>query len=57
MFELPSTATQAGIVVAKGSPLRSQLVSGVQWYISTPQYKANAKKWGLPASNLITSTS
>jgi len=57
VFELPSTATKAGIVVAKGSPLRSQLVSAVNWYISTPQYKANAQKWGLPASNLITSTS
>lgn len=57
VFELPSTATKAGIVVAKGSALRSQLVSGVQWYISTPEYKATAKKWGLPASNLITSTS
>jgi polar amino acid transport system substrate-binding protein len=57
VFELPSTATKAGIVVAKGSSLRPQLVKAVQWYISTPQYKANAQKWGLPASNLITSTS
>jgi polar amino acid transport system substrate-binding protein len=56
VFELPGTATKAGIVVAKGSPLRSQLVSAVNWYISTPQYKANAQKWGLPASNLITGT-
>ncbi len=57
VFELPSTATHAGIVIAKGSPLRPKLVSAVNWYISTPQYKAAAKKWDLPASNLITSTS
>jgi polar amino acid transport system substrate-binding protein len=57
VFNLPSTFTKVGIVLQKGSKLRSQLVSGVQWYLSSPQYKANIKKWGLPPTNAISSTS
>jgi polar amino acid transport system substrate-binding protein len=57
VFELPSTQTKVGIVVAKGSSIESKLRSGVQWFISSPQYKADVKKWGLPASNAISSAS
>jgi ABC-type amino acid transport substrate-binding protein len=53
VFELPSTATKAGIVLRKGSPLKAQLTSAVKWYTSSPQYRAAAKKWVVPTSNLI----
>jgi polar amino acid transport system substrate-binding protein len=55
VFELPSTATKAGIVVDKGSPLKAQLTNAVKWFTSSPQYRSYAQKWAVPASNLITS--
>lgn len=55
VFELPGTATKAGIVLRKGSPLKAQLTNAVKWYTSSPQYRSDAQKWAVPASNLITS--
>lgn len=55
VFELPSTATKAGIVLRKGSPLQAQLMGAVKWFTSSPQYRVAAQKWAVPASNLITS--
>lgn len=55
VFELPSTATKAGIVLRKGSPLKAQLTNAVKWFTSSAQYRSDAQKWAVPASNLITS--
>ncbi len=52
-FSDPAASTPLGIAVKKGSPTGTQLRSAVQWYLSTPQYKANAAKWGLPSSALV----
>lgn len=53
VYNVPGYASLAGIVVKKGSPLKKQLESAVQWYIGTPEYAANAKKWGLPPDALL----
>lgn len=53
VFNDPEASTPLGIAVKKGSPIEAQLKSGMQWYFSSPDYKANATKWGLPASALI----
>lgn len=53
VFDDPAASTPLGIAVKKGSAVASQVRSGVQWYLSTPQYKANATKWGLPTSSLV----
>ena len=51
-FQDPST-TKSGIVIQKDSSLKSDLQSAMQWYVSSPNYAANAKKWGLPTSALL----
>lgn len=53
VYTVPGYAALAGIVLKKGSPLKKQLQSAVQWYIGTPEYAANAKKWGLPEDALL----
>jgi polar amino acid transport system substrate-binding protein len=53
VFDDPEASTPLGIAVKKGSPIEAQLKSGMQWYFSSPDYKANATKWGLPTSALI----
>jgi polar amino acid transport system substrate-binding protein len=54
VFDDPEASTPLGIAIKKGSPIEAQLKSGMQWYVSSSQYKATATKWGLPASALIT---
>jgi polar amino acid transport system substrate-binding protein len=53
VFDDPAASTPLGLVVKKGSSIESQLRAGMKWYFSSQQYKDNAKKWGLPASSLI----
>lgn len=53
VFDDPQAATPLGMAVKKGGAIEPQLRSGVKWYLSTPQYKATATKWGLPASALV----
>lgn len=53
VFDDPEASTPLGIAVKKGSPIEAQLKSGLQWYVSSPQYKSTATKWGLPASALV----
>jgi polar amino acid transport system substrate-binding protein len=53
VYTVPGYAALAGIVLKKGSPLKKQLQSAVDWYIGTPQYAENAKKWGLPEDALL----
>ncbi len=53
VFDDAAASTPLGIVVKKGGADESKLRSGVQWYLSTPQYKSNAAKWGLPTSSLV----
>ncbi len=53
VFDDSAASTPLGIAVKKGGPVESQLRSGMQWYLTSSQYKANAAKWGLPASSLI----
>jgi polar amino acid transport system substrate-binding protein len=55
-FTDPSTATKIGIVVAKGSSIEAPLQQAVDWYLASPQYKTDAKKWGIPDSALLAST-
>lgn len=54
VFDDPAASTPLGLVIKKGSSIQSQLRSGMKWYFSSQQYKDNAKKWGLPASSLLT---
>ncbi|HEX7068729.1 MAG TPA: hypothetical protein VF295_11135, partial [Candidatus Limnocylindria bacterium] len=56
-FADPTTTIKIGIVVAKGSSLKAPLQSAVNWYLGTDDYKANAKKWGIPDSSLLTPSS
>lgn len=42
--------TKSGIVLKKGSDLKSQLQSAFDWYSSSPQYDKDLQKWGLPSS-------
>lgn len=53
VFDDPEASTPLGMAVKKGGPIESQLRSAVQWYLGTPQYKADAKKQGFPTSSLI----
>jgi polar amino acid transport system substrate-binding protein len=53
VFDDPEASTPLGIAIKKGSPTEAQLKTGMQWYLSSPEYKANATKWGLPASALV----
>jgi polar amino acid transport system substrate-binding protein len=53
VYDDPEAATPLGIAIKKGSPIEAQLKSAMQWYESSPQYKATATKWGLPASALV----
>jgi polar amino acid transport system substrate-binding protein len=53
VFDDQQAATPLGMAVKKGGPIEAQLRSGVQWYLSTPQYKATAAKWGLPTAALV----
>lgn len=53
VYDDPQADTPLGIAIKKGSPIEAQLRSGLQWYLSSPQYKAAAAKWGLPASSLL----
>ncbi len=55
VYDDPQADTPLGIAIKKGSPFEAQLKSGMQWYLSSPQYKATATKWGLPASALLSS--
>jgi polar amino acid transport system substrate-binding protein len=45
--------TNVGIVVKKGSAIKAQLTKAVQAYIASPDYKANAQKWGIQAKSLF----
>lgn len=45
--------TNVGIVVKKGSPIEAKLKSAVQQYAASPDYKANAAKWGIQKKSLI----
>jgi polar amino acid transport system substrate-binding protein len=51
-FPDPNT-TNVGIVLRKGSPLKSQLESGVRWFLSQPAYAQTAKKWGIQTRSLL----
>lgn len=53
VFDDPEASTPLGIAVKKGGAIESKLRSGVQWYLGTAQYKADAKKQGFPTSSLI----
>jgi polar amino acid transport system substrate-binding protein len=53
VFDDPEASTPLGIAIKKGSPIEAQLKSGMQWYVSSSDYKAAATKWGLPASALV----
>ncbi len=53
VFDDPEASTPLGIAIKKGSPIEAQLKSGMQWYVSSQQYKATATKWGLPATALV----
>lgn len=53
VFDDPEASTPLGIAIKKGSPTDAQLKSGMQWYVTSPDYKATATKWGLPASALV----
>jgi len=55
VYDDPQAATPLGIAIKKGSPIEAQLKSGMQWYLSSPEYKSTATKWGLPASALLSS--
>jgi polar amino acid transport system substrate-binding protein len=54
VFDDPEASTPLGIAIKKGSSIEPQLKSAMQWYVSSPGYKATATKWGLPASALVT---
>ena len=56
-FADPTTTIKIGIVLAKGSSLEAPLQNAVNWYLGTEDYKANAKKWGIPDSSLLTPSS
>jgi polar amino acid transport system substrate-binding protein len=53
VYDDPEASTPLGIAIKKGSPIEAQLKSAMQWYESSPEYKATATKWGLPASALV----
>ena len=51
-FPDPNT-TKVGIVVKKKSPLESKLRSAMKWYLSSPDYKQQAQKWGIQSKSLL----
>jgi polar amino acid transport system substrate-binding protein len=53
VFDDSQASTPLGIAVKKGGPIESQLRGAVKWYVSTPQYKSTAAKWGLPSTALV----
>jgi polar amino acid transport system substrate-binding protein len=53
-FPDPNT-TKVGIVVKQKSPLESKLRSAMQWYLSSPDYKQQAQKWGIQSKSLLSS--
>lgn len=53
VFDDAQASTPLGMAVKKSGPIETQLRGAVKWYVSTPQYKATATKWGLPATALI----
>ncbi len=53
VFDDPAASTPLGIAIKKGGAFESKLRSGVQWYLGTAQYKADAKKQGFPTSALV----
>jgi polar amino acid transport system substrate-binding protein len=55
VFDAPGDKTKVGIVIQKGSPFKDRLEEAMEWYIRTPAYAENAKKWGLPKSSLLAS--
>jgi len=53
VYDDPEASTPLGIAIKKGSPIEAQLKSGMQWYVSSREYKSTATKWGLPISALV----
>ena len=53
-FPDPNT-TKVGIVVKQNSPLEAKLRSAMQWYITSPDYKQQAQKWGIQPKSLLAS--
>jgi polar amino acid transport system substrate-binding protein len=52
-FPDPHT-TNVGFVLKKNSPVKSDLKAAVNWYVHSPQYKADAQKWGIQTRSLLT---
>jgi polar amino acid transport system substrate-binding protein len=52
-FPDPHT-TNVGIVVKKNGPVEPKLRAAVKWYLQSPQYKAEAQKWGIQQRSLLT---
>lgn len=51
-FQDPSV-TRSGIVLKKGSSLKSKMIDGFNWYKSSGDYAKAIQKWGLPSSSQI----
>jgi polar amino acid transport system substrate-binding protein len=51
-FQDPSV-TKSGIVLKKGSSLKSKLTEGFNWFKSSGEYANLIQKWGLPSSSQI----
>jgi len=51
-FQDPSV-TRSGIVLKKGSSLKSKLIEGFNWFKSSGEYTKAIQKWGLPSSSQI----
>jgi polar amino acid transport system substrate-binding protein len=52
-FPDPHT-TNVGIVVKKNGPVEPKIKAAVKWYLHSPQYKADAQKWGIQQRSLLT---
>lgn len=52
VFQDPSV-TKSGIVLKKGSSLKTQLTDGFNWFKSSGEYAKDIQKWGLPSSSQI----
>jgi polar amino acid transport system substrate-binding protein len=55
-FPDPNT-TKVGIVVKQNSPLEAKLRSAMQWYLTSPDYKQQAQKWGIQPKSLLANAS
>lgn len=53
VFDVPGNHTLAGIVLKKNSPIESKTREAVKWYVGSPEYQQNLKKWGLPPSAAV----